>query len=1095
MKKGGYAVNGVKRSKVLLVVTMLLLFLGGEAGTASELTSIQFILDASLSMMSRIQGETRMEIAKDVMRELLLDLEDRPDLEIALRVYGSGLTELFGCRDSVLFQDFAPVNEARDNILAIVDSLEPRGVTPIAYSLMLAGDDFAARPGGQNVIVLVTDGQESCQGDPCAVSQQLQQQGIIMKPFVVGFALPEREAEFVRCIGHYYEADDRASLQDALQDILTAVTLPPVLELAVWAQGEAVTDKVQVRLVDGTGAAAEISHLVNAVPWARVAGLAEGPYTLEVVLQHGPETLAAASEPFTLTAGETTRVEVDFGALLGRLTVIAGAGGVDVSDAIQLTLTQQGAAVSASWQGVPPQTSIPAGLYDVAAVLDSDPQRTAQTRTWVAVDTETVVHLELGQLPAQLWVDVVYGGEDISSRVGIDIHRDGRWQQSWTGGRQDPIPPGTITLGIRYQGDVVIEKMVDNVALVAGETTHVVVDLGTVMGTLQVALEAAGTDVTAQGSVQVTGTNTAGEAYAVQLPQRGAYKETVLPAGSVVALGLYQNSRSQPTGIVVAPGEITQAVLEIPTRGQVRLLPTVGNLLAGADQIEAHLWQDERYVAQLAPEDPGFAMAVDPGEYRLEVMVLTAPVQTQTMSGIQVRSGEETVVEMEFAGAGGIQLAAFSGDEPMAQIQRVEVQQGGEVIMRLSRENRDSHLWEGQLLAGVYDVRVVPNAILRLDDIWLPAVEVLAAEVTVLTAQFAGIGRILLQVFMEGAPYDGANTPRVYEAGAESSLVQLHREGDRSEGLWARDMAVGSYDIAIDPGIRGMESLWLRNVTVVHGETTEVEAHFGASGTLQVQVLADGEPFSDVSAPRVFLPGATSQLAQLHRVGARDDALWSRELPAGLYDLRVSSNVRGMDDIVVTGITVRPGVTEEIVVEFERAGALQLLLLSDGEPFLDASTPRVFPVGESRQLAQLQRVGARENALWARDLPAGSYDVRIASNVRGMEEIVLEGITLPSGTTVEMVVEFPGYGTLQLQVRRGGQPLPEISGVDVFVPGESRALTNLARAGARADSLWERDLPVGTYDVEVRTQNHGVHWLRGVVVSSRQLTALTADIP
>lgn len=1088
-------VSWTMRVKILVVMIVVLLFLSASAGTAREITSIQFILDASLSMMSRIQGETRMEIAKDVMRELLLDLEDRPDLEIALRVYGSGLTELFGCRDSVLFQDFAPVNEARDNILAIVDSLEPRGVTPIAYSLMLAGEDFAARPGGQNVIVLVTDGQESCQGDPCAVSQQLQQQGVVMKPFVVGFALPQREAEFVRCIGHYYEADDRASLQTALQDILAAVTLPPVLELAVWAQGEAVTDKVQVRLVNGTGAAAEISHLVNAAPWARVAGLAEGRYTLEVVLQHGPETLAAASEPFTLTAGETTRVEMDFGALLGRLTVIAGAGGVDVSDAIQLTLTQEGAAVPASWQDVPPQTSVPAGLYDVAAVLDSDPQRTAQARTWVAVDTETIVHLELGQLPAQLWVDVVYRGEDISSQVGIDIHRDGRWQQSWTGGRQDPIPPGTITLGIRYQGDVVIEKMVDNVALVPGETTHVVVDLGTVMGTLQVALEAAGTDVTAQGSVQVTGTSTAGEAYAVQLPQRGAYKETVLPAGSVVVSGVYQNSRSQPTGIVVAPGEITQAVLEIPTRGQVRLLPTVGNLLAGADQVEAHLWQDERYVAQLAPADPGFAMAVEPGEYRLEVMVLTAPVQTQTMSGISVRSGEETVVEMEFAGAGGIQLAAFSGDEPMAHIQRVDVQQGGELIMRLSRENRDSHLWEGQLLAGIYDVRVLPSASLRLDDIWLYDVEVLAHTVTDLDAHFPGIGRIRLQVFMEGVPYDGTSAPRIYEAGTEASLVQLHREGDRSEGLWARDVAVGYYDIAIDPGIRGMESLRLRDVTVVHGETIELEAHFGATGILQVQVLADGEPFSDVSAPRVFLSGETSQLAQLHRVGHRTDALWSRELPPGQYDLRVSSNVRGVDDIVVAGITLRPGVTEEIVVEFGRAGTLQLLVLADGEPFQDVSAPRVFPTGETRQLAQLHRVGARGDALWSRELPAGLYDVRVSSNVRGMEDIFVEGIAIPAGTNVDLTVEFPGSGTLQLQVRRGGQPLLEISRIDVFVPGETRALTHLTRAGAREDSLWDRDLPTGTYDLEVRTQNHGVHWLRGVVVHSRELTALTADIP
>ena len=1083
-----------RKKGIFVVLIAIVLMVGSLGASASEMTRIQFVLDASLSMMSRIQGETRMEIAKDVMRELLLDLEERPELEIALRVYGSGLTDLFGCRDSVLFQDFAPVREARDPILALVESLEPRGVTPIAYSLALAGEDFAAYPDGQNIIVLVTDGQESCHGDPCAVSLQLQEQGVVLRPFVVGFALADREAELVRCIGHYYEADDRDTLKAALNDILTTITQGPVLDLAVWAQGQAITDQVRVGLVDESGHETDISHLVTTSPRAHVPGLPAGSYTVRAVYDLGPERLTASSDPFTLVSGETTAVDVDFGSLAGTLTVIARAGGTDVTEDVVLSLSKDGTDVEAQWRGTPAQTHLPAGMYDITAVLSSDPSRRAEAATWVVVNGETVVELELGELPAQLLVDVVYLGEDISSGVSIDVYRDGRWQRPWFGGELSQISPGIIDVRVRYDGHVVIEKTVADVELPAGERTHLVIDMGSVMGTLQIALEADGRDVTESGAAQITGTSTMGEPFILQLPQKDTFKEAVLPAGSVVAAGSYAGSRSEPTGLSVAAGEITQAVLQIPTLGQVRLVPLVGGTMAPLGQIEAHLWQEDRYIAQLAAEPCGPGLAAAPGDYRLEATYLTTPVQHSVADPVVVRSGEVTVVEMEFLGTGGLEVVALTGESPFTHIQYVEVRQGEDVVTRLSREHRDSHLWRGELLAGVYDLRVVPNGTLRLDDVWLYGVEVPARGVTEVEVQLPGIGRIEVQVYMEGELYDGAAAPRVYHAGSSTALAQLYREGDRADALWARDFAVGTYDVSVDPTIRGMEAQWLRDVGVLHDETTHLEVHFGASGFLQLQVLADGEPFSDVSAPRVYVAGETRQLAQLHRVGARDDALWSRELPAGRYDVRVSSTVRGMEDIIVTDVPVRPGITEEITVEFASTGTLQLLVVADGEPFGDISAPRVFVRGETRQLAQLHRVGPRDAGLWEREFPAGLYDIRVTSNVRGMEDVMLEGITVPSGGKVELVAEFPGSGTLQVQVLQNGKPLPEIRRINAYLPGESSAVAQLTRAGGRSDSIWERDLVAGTYDVEIITQDHGTHWLRGVVVRSRQLTALTADV-
>ena len=116
-------------------------------------------------------------------------------LEIALRVYGSQLPGKSACEDSGLMVDFGPVGKVRASILQVVESLSPKGMTPIGYSLREAAKDFPQGKDGRNVIVLVTDGEESCLAIMSAISQQLQDQGIIVKPYVVGFALSAKAEE------------------------------------------------------------------------------------------------------------------------------------------------------------------------------------------------------------------------------------------------------------------------------------------------------------------------------------------------------------------------------------------------------------------------------------------------------------------------------------------------------------------------------------------------------------------------------------------------------------------------------------------------------------------------------------------------------------------------------------------------------------------------------------------------------------------------------------------------------------------------------------------------------------------------------------
>ena len=146
-----------------------------QAAVAGEKTYIELILDSSISMTTRVEGwKSRMDVAKAVMEQLIRDLPDDPNLMVALRIYGAELRkDLTPCEDTVLVQPFAPVAKARQNMIDQVKSMKARGMTPIALSLEQAARDFPDKT-ARNIIVLITDGEESCGGDPCAVSARLQ---------------------------------------------------------------------------------------------------------------------------------------------------------------------------------------------------------------------------------------------------------------------------------------------------------------------------------------------------------------------------------------------------------------------------------------------------------------------------------------------------------------------------------------------------------------------------------------------------------------------------------------------------------------------------------------------------------------------------------------------------------------------------------------------------------------------------------------------------------------------------------------------------------------------------------------------------------
>jgi Ca-activated chloride channel family protein len=100
-------------------------------------------------------------------------------------------------------------------------TLNPKGTTPIAYALSKAEEDFPPCDNCRNIIILITDGIEECDGDPCAVSRSLQKNGIALKPFVIGIGR-DFSKDF-ECVGTYYDASSEVEFSKALKVVISQV--------------------------------------------------------------------------------------------------------------------------------------------------------------------------------------------------------------------------------------------------------------------------------------------------------------------------------------------------------------------------------------------------------------------------------------------------------------------------------------------------------------------------------------------------------------------------------------------------------------------------------------------------------------------------------------------------------------------------------------------------------------------------------------------------------------------------------------------------------------------------------------------------------
>lgn len=182
------------------------------------------VLDASGSMWGQIDGAPKIVIARDALDRTVG--AGASDAWIGFMAYGH--REKGSCTDIELL--YAPAPSSGAEIAGTARDINPKGKTPLTEAVRQAAEALGYTE-RKATVILITDGLETCNADPCALARQLEATGVDFTTHVVGFGLSPEEGQQVACLadetgGTYIQASDAEALTDALTSTVAEASMP-----------------------------------------------------------------------------------------------------------------------------------------------------------------------------------------------------------------------------------------------------------------------------------------------------------------------------------------------------------------------------------------------------------------------------------------------------------------------------------------------------------------------------------------------------------------------------------------------------------------------------------------------------------------------------------------------------------------------------------------------------------------------------------------------------------------------------------------------------------------------------------------------------
>jgi len=287
-----------------LLASALLLATASVAASEPQQARTIIVMDGSGSMWGQIDGRPKFEIA----RETVADVVGKLPANQTLGLIAYGHRRKGDCKDIELIVPPAPGTSGK--VLNAVNDMRFLGMTPLSEAVRQAAQALRHTEQAATV-VLVTDGLETCNLDPCAVANELEKSGVNFTAHVIGFGLTRDEGAKVACLatntgGRYLQASDGAALSAALRQAVSepapakpAATLsapasaPMGSRVAIkWTGPAGNLDTVAiVEQVDGKPTTHDYAYVKDGNPLTLTMPGEPGAYTLQY--RHRDQTVIA----------------------------------------------------------------------------------------------------------------------------------------------------------------------------------------------------------------------------------------------------------------------------------------------------------------------------------------------------------------------------------------------------------------------------------------------------------------------------------------------------------------------------------------------------------------------------------------------------------------------------------------------------------------------------------------------------------------------------------------------------------------------------------------------------------------------------------
>lgn len=371
---------------------------------AAEQTMI--VLDASGSMWGQINGTPKLQIAREALAVVLADMP--AETELGLVAYGH--RERGNCNDIEVI--VKPATGTAPAIIEAANTMRFLGKTPLSASVIKAAEELRYTE-DKATVILITDGLENCNADPCAVGVELARNGINFTAHVVGFDLTDAEGKQVACLaentgGRYVSAANAEELRDALFNTVVQPVQketpkepePLILPEATLDPDESASIGSDIN-VSWTGPNAENDY-IDLVPQGYKQ--THGELTYSYTKNGSPLTMRAAAKPGTYTVRYIWRGTDN------QRHVLAQAN-VEVTDSdvalVAPDSVQAGSMIPIQWKG-------PASDGDYIDLVAEGFTRTSGEVTYVYIkpDTEPEVELRAPTKPGIYDIRYILNGAD-----------------------------------------------------------------------------------------------------------------------------------------------------------------------------------------------------------------------------------------------------------------------------------------------------------------------------------------------------------------------------------------------------------------------------------------------------------------------------------------------------------------------------------------------------------------------------------------------------------------------------------------------------------------------------------------------------------